>query len=114
MSGEEEDQIGKDWQKIVVDPLKASSQPPPKLVVVKSPYRLILQPMVDYVLAICPADEAQRMCVLAPELVVRHWWENLMHNRRADLLKVLLLMRGNRNVVVINIPWFLDREDGSR
>jgi hypothetical protein len=34
--------------------------------------------------------------VLVPELVVRHWWENLMHNRRADLLKVMLLMRGNR------------------
>ncbi len=113
-SGEEEDQISKDWQRIVVEPLEASSQPTPKLVVLKSPYRYILQPMVDYVLAICPADEAQRVCVLVPELVVRHWWENLMHNRRADLLKVLLLMRGNRNVVVINIPWYLDREEGPR
>jgi len=66
--------------------------------------------MVDYVLALCPADENQRVCVLVPEMVVRHWWENLMHNRRADLLKVLLLMRGNRNIVVINIPWYLDEE----
>jgi len=66
--------------------------------------------MIDYILAICTADEAQRVCVLVPELVVHHWWENLMHNRRADLLKVLLLMQGNRNVVVINIPWYLDRE----
>ena len=113
-SGEEEDQISKDWQRIVVDPLEASSQPTPQLVVLKSPFRYILQPMVDYILRICPADEAQRVCVLVPELVVRHWWENLMHNRRADLLKVLLLMRGNRNVVVINIPWYLDKEDGPR
>jgi amino acid transporter len=113
-SGEEEDQISKDWQRIVIDPLEATSQPTPQLVVLKSPFRYILQPMIDYILAICPADEAQRVCVLVPELVVRHWWENLMHNRRADLLKVLLLMRGNRNVVVINIPWYLDREDGTR
>jgi hypothetical protein len=47
--------------------------------------------------------------VLVPELVVRHWWENLLHNRRADMLKVILLMRGNRRIVVINIPWYLDR-----
>jgi amino acid transporter len=110
-SGDEDDPIIADWQKLVTDPLIAANKPVAKLVVLKSPYRYILQPMVDYILRICPADEAQRVCVLVPELVVRHWWENLMHNRRADLLKVLLLMRGNRNVVVINIPWYLDREE---
>jgi hypothetical protein len=30
-----------------------------------------------------------------------------MHNRRADLLKVMLLVRGNQRIVVINIPWYL-------
>jgi len=109
-SGDDPDPISQCWQATVVDPLAAAGKPTPKLVVLKSPFRYILQPLIDYVLAICPADEAQRVCVLVPELVVRHWWENLMHNRRADLLKVLLLMRGNRNVVVINIPWYLDRE----
>ena len=49
--------------------------------------------------------------MLVPELVVRHWWEGLLHNRRADLLKVILLMRGNRRIVVINIPWYLERDD---
>jgi hypothetical protein len=109
-SGDEEDPISRDWQKTVVDPLAAAEKPVPKLVVLKSPFRYILQPLVDYVLSVCPADEAQRVCVLVPELMVRHWWENLMHNRRADLLKVLLMMRGNRNIVVINIPWYLDKE----
>jgi len=108
--GDDVDPICRDWQKLVVDPLKAAGKPAPRMVVLKSPYRYILQPMIDYILAICTADEAQRVCVLVPELVVHHWWENLMHNRRADLLKVLLLMQGNRNVVVINIPWYLDRE----
>jgi amino acid transporter len=109
-SGDDADSISSDWQRIVIDPLEAADKPTPKLVVLKSPFRYILQPMVDYILSICTADDAQRVCVLVPELVVRHWWENLMHNRRADLLKVLLLMRGNRNVVVINIPWYLDKE----
>ena len=109
-TGDEDDKISTDWQTLVVAPLEAAQKQAPQLVVVKSSFRYILQPLVDYILKICPADEAQRVCVLVPELVVRHWWENLMHNRRADLLKVILLMRGNHNVVVINIPWYLDQE----
>ena len=63
--------------------------------------------MVDYVLKAESETEFHKICVLVPELVVRHWWENLLHNRRADLLKVILLLRGNRRIVVINIPWYL-------
>jgi len=109
-SGEEPDEISKCWQKMVIDPLHLACKPVPRLVVLTSPFRYILQPLIDYILAIVPTHEGQRICVLVPELVVRHWWENLLHNRRADLLKVLLLVHGNRNIVVINIPWYLDRE----
>jgi len=109
-NSDEEDQISKDWQKIIVDPLTAANMHVPKLVVLKSPFRYILQPMIDYILGICTADDQQRVCVLVPEMMVHHWWENLMHNRRADLLKVLLMMHGNRNIVVINVPWYLDHE----
>ena len=111
--GEEEDKICSDWQPLIVAPLKAANKTLPQLVVVKSNFRYILQPLVDYVMHVCTADEAQRVCVLVPELVVRHWWENIMHNRRADLLKVILLLRGRRNIVVINIPWYLDKEPKS-
>lgn len=111
-SGDEPDQISRDWDKYIVKPLTAVGKPIPKLVVMKSPFRYILQPLLDYILAVCPTSNTQRLCVLVPELVVRHWWENLMHNRRADLLKVVLLMRGNRNIVVINIPWYLNSEAG--
>ncbi len=65
--------------------------------------------MVDYILGAECESATHNVCVLVPELVVRHWWENLMHNRRADLLKVILLVRGNRRIVVINIPWYLER-----
>jgi amino acid transporter len=111
--GEEEDTICADWQPLIVAPLQAANKPVPELVVVKSNFRYILQPLVEYILHVCTVDEAQRVCVLVPELVVRHWWENVMHNRRADVLKVILLMRGRRNIVVINIPWYLDKEPKS-
>ena len=55
-------------------------------------------------------SETCKVCVLVPELVVRHWWDSMLHNRRSDLLKVMLLMRGNRRVVVINIPWYLEKD----
>jgi len=45
--------------------------------------------------------------VLKPVLVVRHWWENLLHNQRVQLLKLLLLLKGNQRIVVVNIPWYL-------
>ena len=65
--------------------------------------------MVDYILKAEKESDPRKVCVLVPELVVKHWWENLLHNRRADLLKAILLIRGTRRIIVINIPWYLDR-----
>jgi amino acid transporter len=96
------------WEKDIVAPLKAAGRSIPKLVTLKSPYRYILLPIVDYVLKVESERETCKVCVLVPELVVRRWWEGLLHNRRSGLLKMLVLMRGNRRIVVINIPWYLE------
>jgi amino acid transporter len=106
--GDEPDPISRDWDKDVVQPLCAVDKCIPKLVVLRSPYRYVLMPLVDYILKVEKELKDRQVCVLVPELVVRHWWENLLHNRRGDLLKVLLLLRGNQRVIVINIPWYLD------
>lgn len=106
---EEPDDICNMWETDIAGPLRAAGKCVPKLVILQSPYRYVLQPMVDYVLKAEKESEYHKICVLVPELVVRHWWENLMHNRRADLLKVILLMRGNRRIIVINVPWYLER-----
>jgi amino acid transporter len=97
------------WDKDIVAPLRAAKRSIPKLVNVKSPYRYILYPIVQYVLSVEEEDDKRKVCVLIPELVVRHWWDGLLHNRRSDLLKVMLLVRGNRRIVVINIPWYLEK-----
>jgi hypothetical protein len=96
------------WEKDIVAPLKAAGRCIPKLVTLKSPYRYILQPIVDYVLSVEREGETCKVCVLVPELMVRHWWQGMLHNRRSGLLKMILLMRGNRRIVVINIPWYLE------
>ena len=105
---EEPDEICRDWERDVAEPLRAAGKCVPKLEILQSPYRYVLQPVVEYVLQVEKESEFKKVCVLVPELAVRHWWENLLHNRRADLLKVILLLRGNRRIIVINIPWYLD------
>ena len=106
--GEDTDPFCAEWEQNIVAPLKASGRNVPTLVTLKSPYRYIIQPVVDYVLKVEQETGNRKVCVLVPELVVRHWWDGLLHNRRADLLKVILLLKGNRRIVVINIPWYLD------
>jgi len=109
-TAQEPDEICRDWEKNVAAPLRTAGKSVPQLVTLQSPFRYVLHPVVDYILAVERESTFHKVCVLVPELVVRHWWENLLHNRRADLLKVILLMRGNRRIVVINIPWYLERD----
>jgi hypothetical protein len=106
---DEPDDICKDWEEKVAAPLRAAGKCVPKLEILRSPFRYILQPVVDYVLRVEKESSYHKICVLVPELVVSKWWQNLLHNRRADLLKVMLLMKGNRRIIVINIPWYLDK-----
>jgi amino acid transporter len=96
------------WESYIVTPLKAAGRPVPKLITLQSPFRYIVYPVVNYVLDVERERESCKVCVLVPELVVRHWWEGLLHNRRSGLLKMMLLMRGNRRIVVVNIPWYLE------
>ncbi len=103
------DEICKDFERFIADPLKAAGKCVPKLEILQSPYRYVLQPMVDYILKAEKESDIRKVCVLVPELVVLHWWENLLHNRRANLLKAILLIRGTRRIIVINIPWYLER-----
>jgi hypothetical protein len=108
-TNEDLDPICQDWEKDVAAPLRAAGKCVPRLEILQSPFRYVLTPMVDYILKVERESSIQKICVLVPELVVHHWWENLLHNRRADLLKVILLLRGNRRIIVINIPWYLER-----
>jgi amino acid transporter len=109
-TNEDLDPICQDWEKDVAAPLRAAGKCVPKLEILQSPFRYVLAPMVDYVLKVERESSVQKICVLVPELVVHHWWENLLHNRRADMLKIILLLRGNRRIIVINIPWYLERD----
>ncbi|HEX5236303.1 MAG TPA: APC family permease [Silvibacterium sp.] len=101
--------IRDDWEKRVAAPLREAGMKIPELVDLNSPYRFVLAPVMDFVLEKERTLENRQIAVLVPELVVRHWWENLLHNQRANVLKLLLLLKGNQRILVINIPWYLQR-----
>jgi hypothetical protein len=95
------------WRQNVAAPLQDSGKTVPELILLSSPYRFVIMPLVEYILKIEHDQPHRQIAVLIPELVVKHWWQTPLHNQRAQLLKVLLLVRGNQRIIVINIPWYL-------
>jgi len=107
VDSDDSDALGAVWESMVLVPVRESNMPEPELVTVKSSFRTILSPLMDYVLKLEDDNPGRKIAVLLPELVVKHWWENLLHNQRVQLLKLLLLLKGNQRIVVVNIPWYL-------
>ena len=101
------DEVERMWQTNVVAPVSAAGIPVPELVFLASPYRFVLAPLVDHILQTELSHPERQIAVLVPELVVKHWWHAPLHNQRAQLLKLLLLVRGNQRITVINIPWYI-------
>jgi amino acid transporter len=99
--------IEEDWDAKVLAPIRSKGMVEPELVTIQSNYRFIISPLMDYILSLEAKNPGRKVAVLLPELVVRHWWENLLHNQRVQVLKLFLLVRGNQRIVVINIPWYL-------
>ena len=95
------------WEELIMVPIRAEKLQEPELVTIDSSYRYILSPLMDYILQLEDENPGRKVAVLLPELVVRHWWENLLHNQRVQLLKLMLLLKGNQRIVVVNIPWYL-------
>jgi hypothetical protein len=96
------------WAERLEAPARAVSLPPPILELVRTPYREFITPLVeeiDKLKARCPH---RLVAVIIPELVEKHWWQALLHSRRASRLRLALRNRGDIHVVVIDLPWFVE------
>ena len=101
------DEVQQMWQHNAAAPLRESGKTVPELIFISSPYRFVIAPLVEYILKVERDHPDRQIAVLVPELVVKHWWHTPLHNQRAQLLKLLPLVRGNQRIMVINIPWYL-------
>ena len=83
------------------------------LVIVESPYRALIGPLLAYLdvldLAWPPDEDAPITFVVIPEYVARSWWERLLYNQSANRLRAALL--GRPHTVVVNVPYRRDEPE---
>ncbi len=106
-SGERTIYLREQWSDFVEKPVLEIGMCPPKLMVLESPYRFVINPIVDAVLELERKNPDRQIAVLIPELVERRWFYHALHNQRAAALKGLLYVKGTQRIIVINVPWYL-------
>jgi len=105
--GENTDDLCKMWPETVVKPAEKAGLPVPKLIVLDSPYRFIVRPIVEYAIQQQAEHPDGLVTVLLPELVESHWYHYLMHNHRPEAIRALLLFNGNQRITVATVPYHL-------
>jgi amino acid transporter len=78
-----------------------------KLVVLPSPYRSVMEPLLEYISQVERDQPDDYVTVILPEFVPAQWWQHLLHNQSALLIKGALLFRPN--LVVTSVPFHLER-----
>ena len=76
------------------------------LEILENEYRDITVPIEDFLTRTDARWADDTLTVVIPEFVVHRWWENLLHNQSALLLKARLLYRPN--TVVTSVPWHIE------
>ena len=76
-----------------------------QLVVLDSPYRSVMEPLLEYIEQVERERPDDYVTVILPEFVPARWWQHLLHNQRALLIKGALLFRPN--TVVTSVPFHL-------
>ncbi|WP_243847405.1 APC family permease [Microbacterium ulmi] len=82
---------------------------PVPLAIIDSPYRYYAQPIAEFITQYREKHGASVVTVYLPQYIVGHWWETLLHNRRARrIAQQLMLIHG---VTITLVPWLLDSSE---
>ncbi len=75
-----------------------------RLVILESPYRLLLEPLLDYIGEISEKRQPREIItIVVPQFVPRVWWHNLLHTQTATWLRFALLFK--RGIVITDVPY---------
>ena len=91
------EELKREWQRIAPDI---------GLVILESPFRSIVEPVVEYIDEAIGEDEDRILTVIVPEAIAARWWQRILHNNSALPLKMALASR--KNVVITNVRYFLN------
>jgi hypothetical protein len=107
-SGERTIYLQQEWYGFVEQPVTQLGMAAPKLVILPSPYRFVITPIVDYVLDLAQKNPSRQIAVVIPEIVERRWYYQMLHNQRGTALKSMLYFKGNGRILVVNVPWYIE------
>jgi hypothetical protein len=75
-----------------------------RLVVLESPYRVLMEPLMQYIDTIDASRErGETITIVVPQFIPKHWWTNFLHMRAAETLRRHLLNR--QNMVITEVPY---------
>jgi amino acid transporter len=97
-----------EWDKYVKPAIKQSRLPTPEVVILKSPYRKVVAPTLDYIWTLERENSDSSIVVLIPQLVESHWYYSFLHNQRAAILRTVLLLKGRNRILIMDVPWHLN------
>jgi amino acid transporter len=104
---EGDDSIIEEWRSVVEQPAREAGTPVPQLITLCSPYRMVLKPVVEHVLKVEKENRHRMVAVVVSVMVERHWYHYFLHNQRGAVLNALLLLRGDRRINIVSVPWYL-------
>ena len=79
-----------------------------RLVVLDSPYRLLLEPLLDYVEEIAAKRQPNEIItIIVPQFVPKRWYHNLLHTQTALWLRLALLFQPG--IVITDVPYQIDQ-----
>jgi amino acid transporter len=99
--------LQEDWERYVEQPFRAAGKEAPKLLLLPSPYRFIIIPIVQSILDLSKQHPDRSIIVVIPELVEDKWYEYFLHNQRGRLLQWMLLVQGNERIFTVTAPWYV-------
>jgi hypothetical protein len=75
-----------------------------RLVILESPYRLLLEPLLEYIEEVADQRQANEVItIVVPQFVPHHWYHNLLHTQAALLLRLALLFKPG--IVITDVPY---------
>jgi amino acid transporter len=101
-------ELRREWRHQVEVPVRQAGREPPRLEIVQSPYRRLIQPCLGFVAQVRHEFPDRPIALLIPELVKMHWWQHILHGHRGIRLRNAILRHGGGNIAVIEVPYYLE------
>jgi amino acid transporter len=75
-----------------------------RLIILDSPYRLLLEPLLEYIEEISRQSHPNEIItVVVPQFVPKHWYHNILHTNTALWLRLALLFKPG--IVITDVPY---------